>query len=382
MEPAEGEGTCAGEWDASRLEYKECNMHACEVASVNATKKCHQSLDVILLLDGTPKSGEEGFKAEQKAAKMIVDAFTVEGVSVEQETKCHVYVYQHGDFTGWAAEYEEGDYDYPQFTGKGAANDDQSALVVEGKGCEAELFQHGGFGGWKAVYPEGSYNYHQMLARGARNDDASSLKVKKVKDSKPAGFDGSAAMGGSPNFAVVYYTGPRTWSGVSKCTQKSDKEVDMEKDCHVKIAQHFTQELTEVEKTIDGLKYQTGTKLLSLAMMSTQSELALGRPEARTVVIVFIDGQPLSFRKTLLGSRAIRKKARLVWVAVTKFSPLANLKKWASRRWQENLVALKNSKQWEKAETGTHVIANICPRRFPKLKTKQIEEGGELPPLD
>jgi hypothetical protein len=340
-------------------------MVACQVPSVNASKKCHQSLDVILLLDATPKSGEEGFKAEKKAAQNIVDAFTVEGASEEAESKCKVFVYQHGDFTGWVAEYDEGDFDYPEFTKK-AANDDQSAIVVQGKGCQAEMYQHGHFGGWKAVYPEGSYNYHQMVARGARNDDASSLKVKKG-DSKPAGFDGSSALGGSPNFAVVSYTGPRTWSGVSKCTEKSDKEVDTEKDCHVKIVQHFTEKLTEVKKTIEGLEYQVGTKLLSLAMMTTQSELALGRPEARTIVIVFIDGEPLRYRNTKIAARAIRKKARLLWVPVSKQAPLKDMKTWATRRWQENIVPVETFEDWTLPETTTHVIADICPLDFPEI---------------
>jgi hypothetical protein len=361
-EAAEGEGTCADLWDVARLEYKECNAHACEVPNVNATKKCHQSLDVILLLDATPKSGEEGFKAEKKAAQNIVDAFTVEGVSPELDSKCKVFVYQHGDFTGWVAEYDEGSYDYPEYSAK-ATNDDQSAIVVEGKGCEAEMFQHSGFGGWKAVFPEGSYSHNQMIARGAHNDDASSLKVKKG-DSKPAGFDGSSAMGGSPNFAVVSYTGPRTWSGVSKCTQKSDAEVDMEKDCHVKIVQHFTEKLTDVKKTIEELEYQVGTKLLSLAMMSTQSELALGRPEARTVVIVFIDGEPLSYRNTKIAAKAIRKKARLLWVPVSKLSPLKDMKTWATRRWQENVVPVDKYEDWTLPATATHIIADICPVEF------------------
>jgi len=253
-EPAEGSGECAGEWSESRLQYRKCNMRRCRVPNPAEALKCNTNLDVVLLLDGTPKSGKDGWAAEQKAANLFVDAFSGPGVTA------------------------------------------------------------------------------------------------------------------TPNFAVVHYTGPRTWSGVSKCTGQSKKKVDMEKTCRVKIASHFSEDMSKVKNTIDGLQYQPGSKLLSLALMTTQSELALGRKDARTVVVVFVDGEPLSYRKTLLASRKMRKTARLLWVAVTKYSPLKHLKKWASRRWQENLVTVKSASSLAKPEVATHIVANICPRRYPKLK--------------
>merc|ERR1719247_55749 len=122
------------------------------------------------------------------------------------------------------------------------------------------------------------------------------------------------------------------------------------------------------KNTINGLSYQPGSKLLSLALMTVKSELALGRKTARTVIVVYVDGHPLSYRKTKLTSRELRKKARLVYVVAAKFSPLKEFKKWASRRWQENLVKASKAKKWAKASTVTHIIANICPNRFPKVK--------------
>jgi len=221
--------------------------------------KCNNTLDVVLLLDGTPKSGKDGWKAEQTAANLLIDAFTGPGV-------------------GWSAK---------------------------------------------------------------------------------------------AHFAVVHYTGPRTWTGVSKCTGKSKKQVDMEKTCRIKIAQQFSNDYKKTKSTILGLTFSPGSKLLSLGLMTVKSMFALGRKEARTVVIVFIDGAPLSFRKTLLTSRDIRKKARLIYVPVVKFSPLKDLKKWASRRWQENLVPVKSWQDLEQAATGTHIVADICPRQFPQLKNKK-----------
>merc|ERR1719456_655645 len=127
--------------------------------------KCQKSLDILLMVDGTPKSGKKGWDAEVTALNLFVDAFGGEGVTSK------------------------------------------------------------------------------------------------------------------PNFAVVHYTGPRTWSGVSKCTGKSKKKVDMEKTCKVKIATHFTEDMKKVKNTINGLSYQPGSKLLSLALMTVKSELALGRKQ-------------------------------------------------------------------------------------------------------
>jgi hypothetical protein len=256
-EPAEGSGACAGQWDPSRLQYKKCSMHRCKVPDPTKVMKCNQTLDIMLLLDGTPKSGKKGWAMEVKAANLLVDAFSGDGVTAK------------------------------------------------------------------------------------------------------------------PNFAVIHYTGPRTWSGVSKCTGKSTKKVDMEKDCRITIASHFEEDTKKVKSIINGLQFAPGSKLLSLGLMTAQAEMALGRKTARSVVIVFMDGQPLSYRKTKLASWTLRKKARLVYVVVAKFSPLADIKKWTSRRWQENLVKVGETADFEQAEIGTHVIADICPKEFPKLKTKK-----------
>merc|ERR1719498_79143 len=136
------------------------------------------------------------------------------------------------------------------------------------------------------------------------------------------------------------------------------------------MAQHFELDEEEAEDVINGLKFQPGAKLLSLALMTAESEFALGRKKAQSVVVVFMDGEPLSYRKTRIASRNIRKKARLVYVVLNKFAPLKDIKAWVTRRWQENLVVVKSTAEFAKAETGTHVVANICPTRTPRLEMR------------
>jgi len=171
-----------------------------------------------------------------------------------------------------------------------------------------------------------------------------------------------------PNFAIVKYCGPRTWSGVSKCAGKSTEKVDVEKVCRVKVVQHFDEDSKKTKNTLNGLTFAKGTKLVALALLSAKAELTLGRKTAQSVTVVFTDGAPLSFRKTKLASRSLRKKTRLLWIVVTKFSPLKDIKKWASRRWQENLVKVSKYQKLGKPRIVTRIIANICPKKVPKLK--------------
>jgi hypothetical protein len=41
--------------------------------------KCNETLDIMLLLDGSGSLGESGWKAEIKAAQLFVDAFSGTG---------------------------------------------------------------------------------------------------------------------------------------------------------------------------------------------------------------------------------------------------------------------------------------------------------------
>jgi hypothetical protein len=91
-----------------------------------------------------------------------------------------------------------------------------------------------------------------------------------------------------PEFAIIKYCGPRTWSGVSKCT--NGKPVDLEKTCRIKIAQHFDADAKKTKNTLNGLTFAKGTKLVALALLSASAELTLGRKSAQSVVVAFTDG--------------------------------------------------------------------------------------------
>jgi hypothetical protein len=180
--------------------------------------------------------------------------------------------------------------------------------------------------------------------------------------------DAFSGTGADANMAVILYSGPRTWSGVRKCFAKNKKKVDQEKVCGIKTVTHFTEDLKKVKTLITGLTWPRGSTLTSLALLTAKAELALGRKTAQSNIIVFTDGRPLSFRKTGVASKMVRKSARLVWVPVTKYAPLKWIKKWATRRWQENVVVVESFKKLEKPDVVTHIVANICPKGSSKVR--------------
>jgi len=181
-------------------------------------------------------------------------------------------------------------------------------------------------------------------------------------------IDAFSAPGATANMAVILFSGPRTYSGVSKCTGKSVEKVDMEKDCSIKTVTHFTDDLKKVKELVAGLTFPQGGSLTSLALLAAKAELGLGRKDAKSTIVVFTAGRPLSYRKTGMASRVLRKMARLVWVPVSENAPLRSMKKWATRRWQENVVAVNSFEKLANPEVITHIVANICPKISPKLK--------------
>jgi Mg-chelatase subunit ChlD len=201
---------------------------------------------------------------------------------------------------------------------------------------------------------------------GSLGKEGWNAEIKAVKL-----FIESFINAGKANMAVILYSGPRTWSGVSKCVGKNEAEVSLT-DCGITTVSHFTDDLNKVDQLVTGLDWPQGSTLTSLALMTAKAEMALGRADVHTIVVVFTDGRPLSFRKTELASHAIRKKARLMWVPITQHAPLKEIRSWATRRWQENVVKVEDFTDLHKPEVVTHIIADMCPKEEPVLEYTRL----------
>jgi len=173
-------------------------------------------------------------------------------------------------------------------------------------------------------------------------------------------FIGAFKAAQKVEMAVILFSGPRTWGGVFKCIGHSVVAQSLDQ-CGIKQVTHFTSDLDKVDNLVTQLNWPQGSTLTSLALLTAKSEMTLGRGDIHTVVVVLTDGRPLSYRKTGEAAREVRKRARLVWVPITRFAPLEQIKAWATRRWKENVVVVKDFATLEKPEVVTHIIADICP---------------------
>jgi len=196
-------------------------------------------------------------------------------------------------------------------------------------------------------------------------------EIKAAQTFIDAFTDPNAAVSNA-HMSVILYSGPRTWGGYYQCNAKNTKKVDRERICGVKMITHFTNDMKKVKSLVAGLKWPRGSTLTSLALMTAKAEFALGRKNSHANVVVFTDGRPISFRKTALASYEVRKSARLIWVPVTKYAPLAKIKKWATHRWEENVVQVPSFADLEKPDVITHLVANMCPKTNPKVLFSRI----------
>jgi len=188
------------------------------------------------------------------------------------------------------------------------------------------------------------------------------LASKKAAETFVSAFESKdAATPSMARMSVILFSGPNTWAGIKKCWGGDGATVDVENECNVKLVEHFTEKMADVKSKIADLAWPKGTTLTSLALSVAKTELDLGRKDAQSVVVIITDGRPMSYRRTWFAARDLRRKARLVWVPVTKFAPLRRIKKWATRRWQENVIQVKDFNELSSPEVVSRMIADICP---------------------
>jgi len=124
--------------------------------------------------------------------------------------------------------------------------------------------------------------------------------------------------------------------------------------------QHFDGDKKKTLENIKALKWPRGGTKTSEALNTAAAEMSLGRPDSQSVVIVITDGEPLSPIKTKAAAKKLRKAARLMWVPVTKFAPLAALKDMASYPKEDNLLAVDSFDELESQTTYDNVVSDVC----------------------
>merc|ERR1719440_1154077 len=218
-EQAVGEGHCPDDESEERQQYEDCNMFMCEPLA--ETLICQDTLDVVLLIDGSGSIGPTGWEKSKHAAKLLMDAF------------------------------------------KGDSKSDNEVAVL--------------------LYSK--------------------------------------------------YTTTVT---------------------------HFTKDFDAAKTAIDGMSWPRSYTKTGRALDTAKDELRLGRPEAKSVVICITDGRPMSTRYTERAAKKLRKQARLLWVPVTRWAPLNDIKKWASTPRSENIVEANSWTVLESRELLDEVVSDLC----------------------
>jgi hypothetical protein len=171
-------------------------------------------------------------------------------------------------------------------------------------------------------------------------DGSGSLGTKGWEASKKAGAMLARSFGGSGSdvkLAVLLFSYSNKW------------------------LQHYSSDCEAAAVAIETVAWPRSLTFTANALYAARSELSLGRADAQSVVIVITDGRPMSMRQTGIAAHALRMQARLVWVPVTRYAPLNEMRHWASYPKEDNFLALSSFDDLENPKKLDLLIADVCP---------------------
>lgn len=173
--------------------------------------------------------------------------------------------------------------------------------------------------------------------------------------------------------ATLLFSGPgrrnmrkctgRGYGGRGRRRRRSAKP-NMAKDCKISWVERFSADTKGQAAKIRALKWPRSTTFTSGALSMATAELTYGRKDAQSIVIVITDGRPMNRRATASAARKLRGKARLMWVPVTRYAPLRDIRSWASRPWRDNIISVGDFGTLEKPDTISKIIVDMCPKVY------------------
>jgi len=182
-------------------------------------------------------------------------------------------------------------------------------------------------------------------------------KTKQFASKFVESFNGQDAQ-----VAVILFSGPKTWRSYRKCNGPSAVSVDIEKECGIKVVQHFTKDIATTKTNIDGLQWPKSSTFTAMALEMATNELRLRRSDAQPIVLAMTDGVPISPRATGYVAHKLKRKARLMFGAVRlSRRGLQYMRSWASHPLSDNVLNIKNFEQLSKVSTMNTLIRDMCP---------------------
>jgi hypothetical protein len=192
---------------------------------------------------------------------------------------------------------------------------------------------------------------------------------------KAASMFAEAMTGGEDDIklATLLFSGPsrrnmrkctgRGYGGRGRRRRRSGKP-NMAKDCKISWVSRFSADTKAQATKIKALKWPRSTTFTSGALSMAQAELTYGRKDAQSIVIVITDGRPMNRRATSQASKSLRKKARLMWVPVTRYAPLRDIRRWATRPYRDNIISVGDFGTLQRPDTISKIIVDMCPKAY------------------
>lgn len=168
-----------------------------------------------------------------------------------------------------------------------------------------------------------------------------------------------AMVGGneSAEVAAMVFTGPISWDDFHACLGGT---ADPKTACGIDRIQSFSDDTAGLADRIRALPHPTGTTFTSMAIQTARAMLRESRPDARSVVVLITDGDPISRDDTTEAVVELKKEARLLIVPVGHGVSMDNIRRWASKELSENIVAADTFERLAMPEIVDMVIADIC----------------------
>lgn len=162
--------------------------------------------------------------------------------------------------------------------------------------------------------------------------------IMKAIDPKPDGSD----------MSIIVYSGPKWLCDYYQCMGAQDTSdyfikncaKDASFDCGTQVVSHLTTDLSVLEANLSATEFPRRTTFTSKALAVANSELAMGQKDAEAVVIVMTDGYPADKIGTAEAAHKLNEKAKVIWVPITQYAPLSEIKSWAAD--PENVIPVQD----------------------------------------
>jgi len=167
--------------------------------------------------------------------------------------------------------------------------------------------------------------------------------------------------------AMLLFSGPGNWDDLDTCMgfQRPwfPQFWDDMRDCKMEWVSHYTDDMPSVIDAIDQLSWPSGTTLTAKALEAAEAELANGRDDADTVIVVITDGQPTDDDQVQEIADYLKEKAKLVWVLVGNdvMQYREEVEGWASEPGYEHVIEVHNISALPEPDSINSMIADFCP---------------------